>query len=98
MPDLREVELRIAVAEGLLSRPEADLLGEEARRKQQSPLALLVQRGRGSEESYQSLFAAAVNYRGGGGGGEEGGASPFTSTAPPRGSDEPPFPVAAWDR
>src|SRR6185295_7354450 len=97
MPDLREVELRIAVAEGLLSRPEADQLGEEARRKQQSPLALLVQQGRMSEASYQSLFAAALadpalhEVR-------EGSASTFTMSAPPPSSDDPPFPVASWDR
>jgi serine/threonine-protein kinase len=98
MPDLREVELRIAVAEGLLSRPEAELLGEEARRKQLSPLALLVEQGRVSEESYQSLFAAALNDPAWRAGGQEGSASTYTMTAPPPSADQPPFPVASWDR
>src|SRR5690349_2002307 len=61
MPELREVELRIAVAEGVLSRAEADALGEEARRKKQSPLALLVEQGRLSEDSFQSILAEAMN-------------------------------------
>jgi len=61
MRDLRDVELRIAVAEGVLSRAEADALGEEAGLKHQSPLALLVERGRLSEESFASLQAQARN-------------------------------------
>src|SRR5262245_56973321 len=98
MPDMREVELRIAVAEGLLSRPEADQLGEEARHKQLSPLVLLVQQGRVSEASYQSLFAAALNDPVWRAEGNQGSASTYTMTAPPPTSDEPPFPVASWDR
>src|SRR4030095_12412992 len=53
MPDLREVEIRIAVAEGVLSRSEADALAEEARLKQKNPLGLLLERGRLSEDSLQ---------------------------------------------
>src|SRR5678815_5445351 len=99
MPDMREVELRIAVAEGLLSRPEADQLAEEARRKQLSPLVLLVQQGRMTEASYQSLFAAALADPVWRAEGREGSASTFTMSAPPPPSnDDPPFPVAYWDR
>src|SRR5262245_8417597 len=98
MPDMREVELRIAVAEGLLSRPEADQLGEEARHKQLSPLVLLLQQGRMTEASYQSLFAAALNDPVWRAEGREGSASTFTMSAPPPANDDPPFPVASWDR
>jgi eukaryotic-like serine/threonine-protein kinase len=94
MPDLREVELRIVVAEGILSRADADALGEEARRKQQSPLALLVERGRLSEQTCQSLRAEALNAAARSGV-ELGGA---TQPLLPASADEPVFPVAAWDR
>ena len=96
MPDLREMELRIAVAEGILSRPEADALGEEARKKKQSPLGLLVERGRISEQSFQSLLAEALNDPAWRAADQEGSAS--TLPVPPRSPDEPAFPVAAWDR
>ncbi|HMG55840.1 MAG TPA: serine/threonine-protein kinase, partial [Kofleriaceae bacterium] len=99
MADLREVELRIAVAEGVLSRSEADALGDEARRKQQSPLALLVERGRISDESYQSFFAAALNDPVWRAAGHDASGSTYTMLAAPAPiSDEPAFPVAAWDR
>lgn len=98
MPDLREVELRIAVAEGVLSRAEADALGEEARRKKQSPLALLVERGKLTEGSFQSFLAEALNDPAWRAAGQDASASTYTMQIPPRGPDEPAFPVAAWDR
>ena len=98
MPDLRDVELRIAVAEGVLSRAEADALAEEARRKKQSPLALLVERGRLSEDSFQSFLAEALNDPAWRAAGKDASASTYTMQAMPRPSDEPAFPVAAWDR
>ncbi|QRK09581.1 protein kinase [Archangium violaceum] len=55
MHEEHEVELRVAVAEGLLSREEVDALREEAGRAGMSPLRLLVERGRLSEESLVSL-------------------------------------------
>ncbi|WP_152622321.1 serine/threonine-protein kinase [Archangium violaceum] len=48
-------ELRMAVAEGLLSREEAEVLREEALRLGRDPLELLVERGRLSEDSLVSL-------------------------------------------
>src|SRR5689334_8787989 len=98
MADLREAELRIVVAEGVVSRSEADALREEARRNQQSPLALLVERGRLSEDSFQSLLAEALNEAVWRAAGQELSASTFTMPMPPRPSDEPAFPVAAWER
>ncbi len=98
MPELREVELRIAVAEGVLSRAEADALGEEARRKKQSPLTLLVEQGRLSEDSFQSILAEAMNDPAWCTAGADPSASTYTMDVAPAPSSEPPFPVAGWDR
>ncbi|HEX7837692.1 MAG TPA: protein kinase [Kofleriaceae bacterium] len=98
MADLREAELRIVVAEGVLSRSEAEALREEARHKQQSPLALLVQRGRLSEDSFQSLLAEALNDAVWRVAGQELSTSTYTMALPAHPSSEPAFPVAAWDR
>jgi serine/threonine-protein kinase len=97
MAGLHEVELRIAVAEGILSREDADALAVEAREKRQSPLALLVERGRLSEATFASLRAEARD------------ATARLGTelheihvdaSPPdaRELDAPAFPVPAWDR
>jgi len=98
MPELREVELRIAVAEGVLSRTEADALREEARRKKQSPLALLVEQGRLSEDSFQSILAEAMNDPVWRAAGTDASASTYTMQTEPPPPSEPPFPVAGWDR
>ncbi|HEX3757585.1 MAG TPA: protein kinase [Kofleriaceae bacterium] len=99
MPELREVELRIAVAEGVLSRAEADELFEEARRKKQSPLVLLVEQGRLSEDSFQSILAEAMNDPMVRDAGHDASASTYTMDAPlPASVGDPPFPVAGWDR
>jgi tetratricopeptide (TPR) repeat protein/predicted Ser/Thr protein kinase len=97
MPGLHEVELRIAVAEGILSREDADALAAEARQKRQSPLALLVERGRLSEEIFASLRAEA---RDGTArlGAELGEIHVDASPLGARELDAPAFPVPAWDR
>ena len=53
--DAFDSELRMAVAEGLLTRKEAEALREEALRLGRPPLELLVERGRLSEDSLASL-------------------------------------------
>ena len=50
-----EAELRMALAEGLLSREDAEALREEAARRGVSPFQLLVERGRISVDSLVSL-------------------------------------------
>jgi len=55
MHDLHETELRIALAEGLVSREEVEKLREEARRSGRSPLQLLRLRGVLSEESLLAI-------------------------------------------
>ena len=95
-PDF-EVELRVALSEGLLSEQEVDSLREEARRLDRSPLALLRERGRLSEGSLISMLALA-----------RGGAAPHlahprdetATVAPPRAPtpETSVFPVAGWER
>jgi serine/threonine-protein kinase len=87
----------MAVAGGILSREDADVLAAEARQKQQSPLVLLVERGRMSEQTFASLRAEALGVA----------ARPAqvldstvtcalgSETSPP---DRFAFPVPAWDR
>ncbi|MFE8605105.1 protein kinase [Archangium violaceum] len=55
MSDAFDSELRMAVAEGLLSREEAEALRQEALRLGRPPLELLVERGRLSPDSLASL-------------------------------------------
>ncbi|WP_328700747.1 protein kinase domain-containing protein [Corallococcus silvisoli] len=55
MLESNEAELRLALAEGLLSREEVDALREEAARHGASPLELLVKRGRLTPGSLTSL-------------------------------------------
>ena len=99
MAELRDVELRIALAEGVVTRDEAEALADEARKKKQSPLALLVERGRLSEDSFQSMLAEALNDPAVRGTSPPGSASTYTMQGgqEPRPA-EPAFPVAAWDR
>src|SRR5688500_15728004 len=58
MHDNHEAELRMALAEGLISREEAEALREEARESGRSPLQLLQARGLISEESVLALRPA----------------------------------------
>jgi serine/threonine-protein kinase len=97
MPGLHEVELRIAVAEGIVSREDADALAVEARQKQQSPLALLVERGRLSEETFASLLAEARDDAAQLAA-ELGEVHADASPPDGRTSDTPAFPVPGWDR
>jgi len=93
MADLHEAELRIAVAEGLITRADANALAEEARQKQQSPLTLLVERGQLSEDSYRSLLGNVAT------GTDLDGSTVTGPTMPAaRAPTQPAFPVAAWDR
>ena len=55
VPDGFDSELRMAVAEGLLSKEEAESLRSEALRLGRPPLELLVERGRLSADSLASL-------------------------------------------
>ncbi|WP_437721300.1 protein kinase domain-containing protein [Sorangium sp. So ce861] len=59
MGNLVHAEIRIALTEGLLSEQEAPALERDAAGTQRSPLALLLERGRLSEETYASLCAYA---------------------------------------
>jgi eukaryotic-like serine/threonine-protein kinase len=61
MSGAHDVEIRIAVAEGIVPREHAGALAEEARRMQRSPLALLVERGRLSPDTCTSLLAQALD-------------------------------------
>jgi serine/threonine-protein kinase len=102
-----EAELCVAVAEGLLTRGDADTLRVEAQRVGRSPLRLLVERGRLSEESFASLRAVRVLPAV-----EPDAAAPVvegpavdpdaTVTGAPRAiradPEAPVFPVAHWDR
>jgi len=85
-PDF-EVELRAALAEGLVSEQEAGTLREEARRLERSPLLLLRERGRLSEGTLISMLAQVRS------------ATPQVADA----RDEtapavPAFPVSGWER
>jgi serine/threonine-protein kinase len=85
-PDF-EIELRAALAEGLLSEQEADSLREEARRLERSPLALLRERGRLSEGTLISMMAQVR------------GATPqVAATREEHAPEVPVFPVSGWER
>ena len=101
MHEQHEAELRIAVAEGLLAREELDDLRQKARALERSPLAVLVEQGRLSEESLAPLRRAlrealrlqAVEA--------EGAATLQPSPGTPVPGDtarEPAFPVPGWER
>src|SRR4051812_27786415 len=99
MLDPQEVEIRIAVAEGIIAREDAAKLADEARREHCSPLELLVERGRLTADSMASLRGAAASgvtviypldrldtlHQGG------GNTTPATVA-------EPRFPVTGWSR
>ena len=97
MLDAHQEELRLAIAEGVLRREDADALAQEARKGNLSPLALLVARGQLSEQSFEALRARMWNTTASLGGSS---APPVRAGRPPEpwSPDEPPFPVAGWDR
>ena len=55
MYEQHEAEIRLALGEGVIARSEAEALLAEARRLRRSPLDLLVERGRVSEQSRAEL-------------------------------------------
>ncbi len=95
-----EAELRMAVAEGLVSREEAVALGEEARRLGRSPLELLKSRGLISDASLADLRKADVDPtlvpQAKTGDGAQTLGSALTSKD--RDKVDPQFPVPGWDR
>ncbi len=92
-------ELRMAVAEGLLSREEAEAIKEEAHRLGRNPLELLIERGRLSADTLASLR-------------REASSEPVRDTGDPhndstleipsregqQATDVPGFPVTGWKR
>ena len=94
-----EAELRVALAEGLLSEEEAGALLEEARRLGQPPLALLAARQSLSEETLVALRQAALALAVPQAQSLEG---PSTFQRTPALAQRPPgtpaFPVPGWDR
>jgi serine/threonine-protein kinase len=106
-----ELDLRIAVAEGIISRDEVEALREEARRLERRPLCLLVERGQLSEESLALLVENMP--RQGGPSIPDPDATESVLVPPPADPDAtatlspgtrklgvgaPDFPVADWDR
>ncbi len=99
-----EEELRMAIAEGLVSREEAAALGEEARRLGRSPLELLKERGLISDAELAELrnadaeIDATPTYvprsRATGGADTLGPAL----TLKDRDKVDPQFPIPGWDR
>ncbi|AGP40472.1 serine/threonine-protein kinase [Sorangium cellulosum] len=99
-----EAELRVALTEGLVTRAEADALGEEARDLKRSPLALLVERGKLTEETLASLLAGALPSDATATATATATASAAVTAAPDapaqsrRDRGVPSFPVKGWDR
>ncbi|MCP3145181.1 serine/threonine-protein kinase [Pyxidicoccus xibeiensis] len=95
-----EAELRMAVAEGLISREEARLLREQARTLSRGPLELLAAQGRYSEETLAPLLRAAREAAREREAREQG--SPTLPLSPSKKEDttaeEPAFPVPHWER
>ncbi|HYH99385.1 protein kinase domain-containing protein, partial [Hyalangium sp.] len=99
MPEDLEAELRMALAEGLLTREEAGALREEALRLGKSPMALLKERGVISDESLADLRKADVEKtfvpRATAGGAATLGPA---LTLADRDKADPAFPVPGWER
>jgi predicted Ser/Thr protein kinase len=99
-----EEELRLAVVEGVLTRDEADSLRTDALRLERSPLELLKERGRLSEETLASLRLEVARTPAAPSGSQPQepptqkpggtGSSPTPSTT----SQDEAFPVPGWDR
>lgn len=94
-----EIELRIAVVEGLLAEKDVYALREEAHRQRQSPLSLLAHRRALSTETLASLMRIAAAMASLGHLKLEGAAtlerSPSRDAHPP---EVPAFPVPGWER
>jgi len=89
MLDPHEAELRIAVAQGILSREESEAFAEAARRKAKSPLVLLAEAGRLSATAFEALRREALNATA-----PMHDQKPFSSAA----SSGTAFPVNDWER
>ena len=99
MSHQNEAELRVAMAEGLLSLDEADALREEARRLERSPLALLAERRSLSAETLASLRRAAGGVACAPDNSLDVAATFKRLPEPAQSSaEEPAFPVPGWDR
>ncbi|MBN1208272.1 MAG: protein kinase [Myxococcaceae bacterium] len=94
-----EAELRMALAEGLVSREEAAALGEEARRLGRTPLELLKERGQLSDASLAALKQADLESTLKPGSKLDGAATLGPAlTLKDRDKVDPPFPIPGWDR
>ncbi|WP_309895547.1 protein kinase domain-containing protein [Archangium sp.] len=99
-----EAQLRLAVAEGVLSQQEVEALRSEALRLERDPLELLQERGRLSEDTLASLRLEVAREPAAGSGSQPqepptqrpggSGSTPSPSSA----SDDLAFPVPGWDR
>jgi eukaryotic-like serine/threonine-protein kinase len=99
MREEHEAELRMAVAEGLISREEAAALGEEAARLGRGPLELLEERGKLTAAERSALRQADIEptlvplSR------ADGAATLGPAlTSKDRDKVDPQFPVPGWDR
>ncbi len=99
MHDEHEAQLRMALAEGLVSREELPALREEAQRTGVAPLELLLRRGALSEESLAALRHADVEPTLIPGGRLDGATTLGPAlTLADRDKVDPPFPVPGWER
>ncbi len=99
MHDEHEAELRMALAEGLVSREEADALREEARKTGRSPLQLLKARGLISDESLAAIRDDEVTDTVVPRHAQDGAATLGPAlTLADRDKVDPQFPVPGWDR
>jgi serine/threonine-protein kinase len=97
--DENESDLRMAVAEGLLSREEAEALKAEAASLERDPLELLVERGRLSAETLALLREEARSEPARDTGEQKQDDSTLNVPSPQeRGVDVPGFPVSGWKR
>ncbi|MCY1020971.1 serine/threonine-protein kinase [Pyxidicoccus sp. MSG2] len=91
-----EAELRIALAEGFISREEAEVLLEEARQRGRGLLELLVERGQVSEAAFALLRPGAAATP------EQDAAATMMIEGGPQLTERPgagpAFPVPGWER
>jgi serine/threonine-protein kinase len=93
-----EAELRVALAEGLLTRGEVAALGEEAARFERSPLDLLVERGKLTAETLASLRAIPSKSLDPDATATLDPVKAERDAVSPAASGIPAFPVTGWDR
>ena len=93
MEESDDRQLRVAVAEGILSRQQADALRNEARQLKQSPLALLIARGQISRAGVELLNGPSPTEALG-----EGSTVELSTPVASVASGDPVFPVRGWER